>query len=60
MAPATPMTMNPQMASQGRTISPDAMARQRFYRPIERGFEREIVKRLAWWEKLRKKQGQSP
>ena len=44
----------------GQNYFPDAMARQRFYRPIERGFEREIVKRLAWWEKLRKKQGQSP
>jgi putative ATPase len=24
-----------------------------FYRPIERGFEREIKKRLDYWEKLR-------
>ena len=44
----------------GQNYFPDAMARQRFYHPIERGFEREIIKRLAWWEKLRKKQGQPP
>ena len=24
-----------------------------FYRPVERGFEREIQKRLAYWAKLR-------
>ena len=39
----------------GQNYFPDAMARQQFYQPIERGFEREILKRLAWWEKLRRK-----
>jgi putative ATPase len=29
------------------------MARQTFYRPAERGFEREIRKRLDYWAKLR-------
>jgi putative ATPase len=29
------------------------MARQEFYRPVERGFEREIRKRLDYWSKLR-------
>lgn len=28
--------------------------RQTFYRPVERGFERDIRKRLEWWNKLRK------
>ena len=37
----------------GQNYFPDGMQRQRFYRPIERGFEREVIKRLAWWEKLR-------
>jgi putative ATPase len=27
--------------------------RQAFYRPHERGFEREVAKRLAYWAKLR-------
>ncbi|MYJ59933.1 MAG: replication-associated recombination protein A, partial [Synechococcus sp. SB0672_bin_6] len=44
----------------GQNHFPDAMERQRFYQPIERGFEREIIKRLAWWEKLRRKGGSSP
>ena len=26
----------------------------------QRGFEREIIKRLAWWEKLRRKGESSP
>ena len=43
----------------GQNYFPDAMKRQRFYQPIERGFEREIIKRLAWWEKLRRKRGSS-
>jgi len=29
------------------------MERQSFYRPVERGFEREIIKRLDYWQKLR-------
>ncbi|MEO5374213.1 MAG: replication-associated recombination protein A [Alphaproteobacteria bacterium] len=37
----------------GQTYFPDGMARQRYYSPPERGFEREIVKRLAYWDKLR-------
>ena len=31
----------------------NGMARQEFYRPVERGFEREIRKRLDYWSKLR-------
>jgi putative ATPase len=29
------------------------MPRRRFYEPAERGFEREIMKRLEYWAKLR-------
>jgi putative ATPase len=29
------------------------MAPQAFYRPVERGFEREITKRLDWWDRKR-------
>ena len=34
---------------------PDGMAAQTFYVPVERGFEREIAKRLAYWQKLRER-----
>ena len=44
----------------GQNYFPDAMERQQLYHPIERGFEREIIKRLAWWEKLRRKGEPSP
>jgi len=37
----------------GQNYFPEGMARQNFYRPLERGFEREIGKRLVYWEKLR-------
>ena len=37
----------------GQNYFPDGMARQRFYNPAERGFEREVSKRLAYWDKLR-------
>ncbi len=40
-------------AFSGQDYLPDAMARQAFYKPVERGFEREIAKRLAYWSKLR-------
>lgn len=37
----------------GQNYFPDEMERTAFYQPQERGFEREIVKRLAYWQKLR-------
>ncbi len=37
----------------GQTYFPDGMERARFYDPQEIGFEREIVKRLAYWSRLR-------
>ena len=30
------------------------LPRQRFYQPPERGFEREILKRIAYWDRLRR------
>ena len=40
-------------AFSGQDYFPEGMARQAFYRPVERGFEREIRKRLDYWSKLR-------
>lgn len=40
-------------AFSGQNYFPDGMARAQFYRPVERGFEREVAKRLAYWQKLR-------
>lgn len=39
----------------GQNYFPDEMPRASYYRPIEAGFEREIIKRLDYWEKLRAK-----
>jgi len=36
---------------------PDDMEPQTFYTPVERGFEREVKKRLEYWDKLRTEQG---
>jgi putative ATPase len=42
----------------GQNYFPDEMERRRFYEPVERGFEREIRKRLEYWDRLRaEKQG---
>ena len=41
-----------------RIIGRRKSAARKFYRPVERGFEREIKKRLEYWEKLRKERGQ--
>jgi putative ATPase len=40
-------------AFSGQDYFPDGLVRQEFYRPRERGFEREVAKRLAYWAKLR-------
>lgn len=37
----------------GDNYWPEAMTPQRYYEPVERGFEREIRKRLDYWERLR-------
>ena len=38
----------------GQNYFPDGVERRNFYRPGERGFEREIKKRLDYWDKLRR------
>ena len=42
----------------GQDYWPEALGRQAIYHPVERGFEREIGKRMEWWAKLRKERGQ--
>ncbi len=39
----------------GQNYFPDGVERRQFYRPEERGFEREIKKRLDYWDKLRQR-----
>jgi putative ATPase len=41
----------------GQNYFPDDMGRQEFYVPSQRGFEREVAKRLAYWSKLRQSRG---
>jgi putative ATPase len=41
-------------AFSGQDYFPEAMGRMTFYDPPERGFEREIRKRLEYWAKLRR------
>jgi putative ATPase len=43
-------------AFSGQDYFPEALGRQRFYDPPERGFEREIRKRLEYWSKRRREQ----
>ncbi len=44
-------------AFSGQNYFPDALPRQQFYNPPERGFEREIKKRLDYWARLRREKG---
>jgi putative ATPase len=43
-------------AFSGQNYFPDDMAREQFYRPADRGVEKEIAKRLDHWAKLRAKE----
>ena len=45
-------------AFSGQDYWPEALGRQRFYAPTERGFEREVRKRLEWWAKLRRERSE--
>ena len=44
-------------AFSGQDYFPEKMGRQQFYDPPERGFERDIRKRLEFWSKLRRERG---
>jgi putative ATPase len=44
-------------AFSGQDYWPEALGRQSFYEPTQRGFERELTKRLEWWQKLRDERG---
>jgi putative ATPase len=44
-------------AFSGQNYFPDGMERERFYQPRDRGFEREVAKRLEYWDKLRQERG---
>ena len=47
-------------AFSGQDYFPEAMGRRVFYEPPDRGFEREVRKRLEYWAKLRReRQGRS-
>ncbi len=41
----------------GQDCLPDGLSGKEFYKPIEVGFEREIARRMEWWEKQRKRRG---
>ena len=41
-------------AFSGQNYWPEKIGRRSLYEPVERGFERELRKRLDWWEKLRR------
>lgn len=41
----------------GDNYWPEGMAAEAFYVPVERGFEREVKKRLDYWDRLRSERG---
>jgi putative ATPase len=45
-------------AFSGQNYWPDKVGRHALYEPVERGFEREIKKRLDYWARLRKERGE--
>ena len=46
-------------AFSGQNYVPDGMNREQFYQPKDRGFEREIARRLEHWTKLRDEKAKS-
>jgi putative ATPase len=45
-------------AFSGQNYFPEQLGRQSFYAPVDRGFEREIKKRMEYWAKLRAQRGE--
>ena len=46
-------------AFSGQDYFPEELGRQSFYKPVDRGFEREVMKRLAYWARLREEREES-
>lgn len=44
-------------AFSGQNYFPDEMGRKKYYIPVERGFERDMVKRLNYFNKIREERG---
>ena len=44
-------------AFSGQNYWPEAVGRRTLYEPVERGFERELLKRLEYWARLRQERG---
>ena len=44
----------------GQNFFPDEIARERYYNPVERGFERDLLKRLKYFDTLRAKRSNGP
>ena len=44
----------------GQNYFPDGMTRPSLYQPGERGYEREVSKRLMYWQRLREARKDSP
>jgi putative ATPase len=42
----------------GADYWPEGMAAQSYYQPVPRGFERQVIERLEWWEKQRRERQQ--
>ncbi|MFG1411479.1 MAG: replication-associated recombination protein A [Pseudomonadota bacterium] len=45
-------------AFSGQNYFPEQLGRQSFFHPVERGFEREIKKRMDYWARLRAERGE--
>lgn len=39
----------------GQSYLPESLHEQIFYTPGELGYEKDVAKRIQWWEKLRQK-----
>jgi putative ATPase len=44
----------------GADYWPEDMTPQEFYRPVDRGFERQVIERMAYWDRLRAKRRAVP
>ena len=50
---------NAPQAFSGQNYFPEKMGRETYYEPVERGFERDIKKRIDYWNGLRAERGES-
>jgi len=50
----------PEALAAGQEYLPDVLRGAKWYEPTDRGYEKTVAERMAWWEKIKREAGRTP